>query len=95
MKNLSIYAYMSMMLMSTDSLAYGGRGKVSGTNYQPIIEPKTLKPFKEQDGIANMITEYKLIKQGKSNKGKRKQAIVIDKINKFLELGSLIIDDLN
>jgi hypothetical protein len=61
----------------------------------PFIEPKPIKPsvdptpFHKEHGVVNLIKDYKLIQEGKSKKGIRKQNMITEKINSWIESGHL------
>jgi len=58
-----------------------------------LIKPK--KPFNKRENVLKIIKDYNLIKEGKSKKGKLKQARIIAKIDKWIEDGLLKYSDLN
>ena len=98
MKKSSLLAYLGFALgmtaMADDTYAIEGRGKVANSSEppQPTKEPT---PFNKQEGIVNLIKDYKLIKSGQSKKGKVKQARIVSKVEAMLEKGQLIESDLN
>ena len=59
------------------------------------IQKKKFTPFNKQEGVLNMINDYKLIEQGKSKKGISKQNRIKNKINEWLESGMIKNEDIN
>jgi hypothetical protein len=68
----------------------------------PVVEqPTPLLPkqrkyykFNEEPNVVRLIEEYKTIKKGISKKGKRKQTMIINKINKWIKEGMLLPTDI-
>lgn len=97
MKKSSALALMSFALAMSatteDAFKIIERGNTGGNN-PPKLPPRKHIPFHEESGILKMIEDYNLIQQGKSKKGKIKQARIISKIEFYLESGSLTLEHL-
>lgn len=76
--------------------AMSGEHSMVGRRRAITSKPNPTKqiPFNEQEGIKKLISEYRLIKSGKSKKGHLKQNRIVQKIESFIELGYLKKEDL-
>ena len=84
-----------MMMASMSDYGVTEQGSI-GTERKPqLIKPKKITPFNKQEGILNIINDYKLIEQGKSKKGISKQNRIKNKINEWLESGMIKNEDIN
>jgi len=84
-----------MMMASMSDYRFTEQGSI-GTERKPQpIQKKKFTPFNKQEGVLNMINDYKLIKQGKSKKGIYKQNRIKNKINEWLESGMIKNEDIN
>ena len=93
MKNFSTLA----MLMELAALSEQNTGVIKDRKPLPSddeLKSSLFTPFKEQGNIPKMIEDYNLIVEGKSKKGKRKQAMIKSKIDKWLESGLLKESDI-
>jgi hypothetical protein len=70
------------------------RGSVSGGKKPIETDPFKPIPFTKEEGVLNMINDYKLIQKGESKKGKVKQKRILDKVNTWIEKGFLKHEDL-
>jgi len=88
--------HLAAMMMMAEMGGYGitERGNVVTKRKSQPIQNKKFTPFNKQEGILNMINDYKLIEQGKSKKGISKQNRIKNKINEWLESGMIINEDL-
>jgi len=86
-------AAMMMMAAMSDPEKYGSFNE--DTKIKNPIQKKKLTPFNKQQGVLNMINDYKLIKRGKSKKGIYKQNRIKNKINEWLESGMIKNEDIN
>jgi hypothetical protein len=93
-KSFALMAMMAMA-MSADGMGITERGRV-GNGRQPKL-PQRKKPldFNKQEGVLNMINDYKLIIKNESKKGLKKQLRIKNKINKWLQDGFLKENDLH
>lgn len=95
MKNSKALLMLSMAAMMNPEVneitEQGNVGNSKRKNPKPIKEPT---PFNQQEGIKKMISDYKLIKEGKSEKGRLKQNRIVEKIESYLEKGFLTNEDL-
>lgn len=89
MKSMAIMG-LAIALLSEQSIKVVEENPVQ----KPIAKPKKQIPFKEQQGISNMIKDYHLIKSGNSKKGLVKQFRITRKIESLLKSGLLKESDL-
>ena len=94
MKKSLVLMAMIAMGMSEEGMEITERGNV-GSGKQPKL-PQRKKPldFNKQEGVLNMINDYKLIIKNESKKGLKKQLRIKNKINKWLQDGFLKENDL-
>ena len=90
------FALMSMMAMamSAEGMVITERGSVGNGRQTKLPEIKEPLSFNKQEGVLNMINDYKLIIKNESKKGLKKQLRIKNKINKWLQDGFLKENDL-
>lgn len=94
-KALGFLAMASMFsALTSDSYEMTKQGNVGSSKEPDNTPPKEPTPFNKQEGILNLIKDYKLIKQGESKKGTVKQARTLSKIQELLDSGHLTEEDL-
>lgn len=86
---LSFLGFAMLGSLTDDAYAIEGRGKVANSNEPPPPPKKEPTPFKKQEGIVNLIKDYKLIKSGQSKKGKVKQSRIVSKVEELVAIGKL------
>lgn len=91
---LKILIGAAAMYSLVDPLEMTEQGSVSKSKARQLPKPQQKLNFNQQEGVKNLIKDYKLITQGKSNKGLVKQARIKSKINQWLTEGKLTKKDL-
>ncbi len=94
MRNSKMMQMLIGMALMSESFEMNSQGEVGTSRSKPKKETSKPIPFNKQEGVAQMILDYKLIKSGESKKGKRKQAIIVSKIDNWIAKGFLNEDDL-
>ena len=89
--------HLAAMMMMAAMSDYGvtEQGSIETERKPQPINPKKFTPFNKQEGVLNVINDYKLIEQGKSKKGISKQNRIKNKINEWLESGMIKNEDIN
>ena len=86
-----------MLMLMAMALSGVGMESYPSNEKKRLVNPLLHKDphiFSKQEGIQNLIKDYKLIISGKSKKSLLKQSRIKIKINYFLEKGSLTIEDI-
>lgn len=86
---------MMMAMASEDGYGLVSRGNVGSSKEPEPPQKKKVIPFKDLEGVAKTIEDYKLILKGECKKGRIKQARIKEKIENWLETGILTEEDLN
>tara|TARA_R110000772_G_scaffold157282_2_gene268494 strand:+ start:605 stop:883 length:279 start_codon:yes stop_codon:yes gene_type:complete len=83
----TVNSLLAMMMMSAMMDPEFSPGKSSFNTYKP--HHKVVLEFNKQEGVLNLIKDYKLIQEGKSKKGSRKQFRIKKQVEDWLEKGWL------